>query len=259
MFEAAWVRTLAKLVLLPPAGLLFAVALGLLLLRRSPRLGRFLAWSGCVLLLLLSLPVVSTALHRALWDGRGFDESRPPQAGAIVILGGGVRVDAREYGGDTVGRLTLERVRYGARIARLTRLPVLVTGGTSTPGAMPEAIVMRQVLEQEFAVPVRWVEAQSRNTRENAQLSARMLAAAGVQQVILVAHAFDMRRARAEFAAAGMAATPAPTMIPVPVYDEPAVWWPSAGALQLSYYVLYELFANAALALGGGPPAAGGS
>ena len=30
---------------------------------------------------------------------------------------------------DTLATLTLERVRYGARVARLTGLPVLVSGG----------------------------------------------------------------------------------------------------------------------------------
>ena len=50
-------------------------------------------------------------------------------AEAIVILGGGTRRNAPEYGGDTLGRLTLERVRYGAQVAKLTALPVLVTGG----------------------------------------------------------------------------------------------------------------------------------
>jgi hypothetical protein len=39
-----------------------------------------------------------------------------------------------EYGGDTLGRLTLERVRYGARVAKKTGLPVLVAGGSVLVG-----------------------------------------------------------------------------------------------------------------------------
>ena len=76
--------------------------------------------------------------HGSVADGllRLVDDSPPPvtlaqarSAQAIVILGGGVRRNAPEYGGDTVGRLTLDRVRYGAFVARATGLPVLVTGG----------------------------------------------------------------------------------------------------------------------------------
>ena len=40
-------------------------------------------------------------------------------ADAIVILSGGLRDYAPEYGGSTVNRITLERVRYGARLARV--------------------------------------------------------------------------------------------------------------------------------------------
>ena len=50
-----------------------------------------------------------------------------------MILGGGLRRSAPEYGGDTLGRLTLERLRYGAMLAKRTGLPVMVSGGTTLP------------------------------------------------------------------------------------------------------------------------------
>src|SRR4030095_2797202 len=94
------------------------------------------------------------------------DLDRARSAQAIVILGGGTRRDAPEYGGDTLGELTLERVRYGARVARLTGLPVLVTGG-SVLGGETEAKLMRQSLEAEFSGGVRWAEDRSRNNHDN--------------------------------------------------------------------------------------------
>jgi len=239
-----WVKKALTALVLPPTGPLVVAIAGLALGRVRPRLGRVLAWAGVLALLALSLPVVSYALLRVAESSPAYDFAQANGAQAIVVLGGGVRRAAPEYGGDTLGRLTLERVRYGAWVARRTRLPVLVTGGVVYGGAA-EAVLMKQALEKEFGIEVRWVEAGSRNTHENAVNSAKILRQAGVDSVILVAHSFDMRRAKAEFAAAGLKVIPAPTGIPVATYDNPLELLPSVGALQGSYYALYELLANA--------------
>ena len=145
------------------------------MLTRAPRAGRIVAWTGVLVLLALSTPIVAFALLTFVDRSPPLDLARARDAQAIVILGGGIRREAAEYGGrDTLGSLTLERVRYGAQVARLTGLPVLVTGG-SVLGGEPEATVMRSALEHEFRVPVRWMESQSRNTHENATLSAKIL------------------------------------------------------------------------------------
>ena len=65
--------------------------------------------------------------------------------------------------------------------------------------------------QAEYGVAVRWAEDRSRNTHENARFSAALLKADGVATVVLVAHSMDMPRARAEFAAAGIATVAAPT------------------------------------------------
>jgi uncharacterized SAM-binding protein YcdF (DUF218 family) len=156
-----------------------------------------------------------------------------------------VRRDALEYGGDTLGRLSLDRVRYGAKVVRETRLPVLVTGGSVFGDTATEASLMRAALEQEFGVPVRWAEDRSRNTHENAVFSAQMLKRDGVKRIVLVTHGFDMRRARAEFTAAGLEVSPAPTVIPSDFVMGPLEFLPSVVSLQGSYFALYELLANA--------------
>jgi uncharacterized SAM-binding protein YcdF (DUF218 family) len=245
MADATFVKAVFKALILPPTGPLLIAIAGLLLLARRWRAGRVLAWTGVVLLLALSTPVVAFMLLSVLnrWPALDVGDSRGAQA--IVILGGGVRRHAAEYGGDTLGHLTLERVRYGAYVARATKLPVLVTGG-AVFGGDPEAKLMRAALEHEFGVPVRWAESESRNTHENAVRSARILAAAHVGRVILVAHSFDMARAKAEFAAQGIEAIPAPTGIPSNAVDTPLDLLPSLGALQGSYFALYEILANLA-------------
>jgi len=58
-----------------------------------------------------------------------FDPVQASSAQAIVVLGGGTRRNAPEYGGDTLGALTLERLRYGTVVARVTHLPMLLSGG----------------------------------------------------------------------------------------------------------------------------------
>jgi uncharacterized SAM-binding protein YcdF (DUF218 family) len=191
--------------------------------------------------------VVVWLLHP--FDMRAFTPAEARDAQAIVILGGGLR-RAPEYGGDTLGRLTLERVRYGAKVARETGLPVLVTGGRPPWSGRSEADVMRESLVEEFNVPVRWVEEAARNTHENAVLAAALLKASEVHTVVLVAHAFDMPRAQDEFADAGLATIPAATGLPFPPDLDLRYFVPSLGALQVSYYALYEMLANGARVLG---------
>jgi uncharacterized SAM-binding protein YcdF (DUF218 family) len=237
-------KLLAALVLPPTGPLLLAVA-GALMLRRRPRTGRAVVWTGLATLLALSLsPVAGVLLHLAN-DSPAVRLEDARTAQALVILGGGVRREAIEYGGDTLGRLSLERARYGAKLARETGLPVLVSGGSVWGDTATEASLMRAALEKEFNVPVRWAEDRSRNTHENAQLSAAILKRDGVQRVVLVIHGFDMRRARAEFNAAGLEVVPAPTLIASFEVASPLDFVPSVSALQGSYFALYELLANA--------------
>ena len=103
---------------------------------------------------------------------------------------------------------------------------------------------MRDALQQEFGVPVRWAEVQSRNTHENAARSAEILRGAGVDRVVLVAHIFDMQRACAEFQAAGLVAIAAPTGGRSPNSFAWADVVPSMAGLHLSYYAVYELLGN---------------
>lgn len=233
-------------VALPPVGPLLIALAGLALLGRYPRWGRALAWGGILILLVLSLPVVSHVLLRAVDRTPPLDYSKAQAAQAIVIFGGGIRRAAPEYGGDTLGRLTLERVRYAALVARKTGLPVLVSGG-ALYGGTEEALLMKHALEEEFGVRVKWTEDRSRDTRTNALQTAAMLVPQGVTRVVFVAHGFDMPRAIAELMAAGLEVVPAPTAVAASelTFDHPTELLPSMSALQGSYYALYELLAEA--------------
>lgn len=228
---------------LPPGGPLVLAAIGLGVMNQRPRVGRLLALAGLATLWLCSLPVVANAVVTALGGAQPLDLAAARRAEAIVILGGGVRPMALEYGGDTLGRLTLERVRYGALLAGGTGLPVLVTGGAPEQGVRAEAELMREALQREYGVPVRWIDDQARNTSENAANSAKLLSAEGIRRVILVMHGFDVRRATQSFSAAGLQVFAAPTQVPRWESLTLSDFLPSAAALLTSHFALYETLA----------------
>ncbi|MDP1636277.1 MAG: YdcF family protein, partial [Gallionellaceae bacterium] len=154
---------------------------------------------------------------------------------------GGTYFHAPEYGGDTVGGSTLERLRFGARLHRETGKPVLVTGGRPLGNDDSEAAQMKRVLEQEFNVPVRWTEDSSDNTLENARLSREILKAAGVERIYLVTHAWHMPRAQAVFEKAGFKVVPAPTAWTTRYKTDLLAFVPNAYALRDSRIFMHEL------------------
>jgi uncharacterized SAM-binding protein YcdF (DUF218 family) len=235
----SWLFTniLAALLLPPLNGLLLA-GLGWGLWKCRPRLARTLVGSGLALLFLLSLPVVGNSMLRTL-EGEPVTPAQLQQAQAIVVLGGGRYRESPEYGGDTVGNGTLLRLRYAAKLQRETGLPILVTGGKPDGGDMSEAETMRRVLDNEFNVPVRWIEGASNNTRENARYSAELLGRDGIAHVLLVTHAWHMPRAMGSFVAAGITVSPAPTLF----HQEPQTpldYLPRPEGLHSSRYAMHE-------------------
>lgn len=239
-------KVLVRTLVLPPGGPLLLVVLGLLLLKSRARFGRVLIASGAASLWLLATPWVSNALLASLSPSQDVELDSLRSAQALVVLGGGLRREAVEYGGDTLGRLTSERVRYGAKLARATGLPVLVSGGRPEPGARSEAEVMREALEREYGVAVKWSEERSRNTRENARFAAELLKPLGIERVALVVHGFDVPRAREEFLQAGFEVLVAPTVLPSTSPAGLSDWLPGVYPLTTSYWVLYEWLGRAA-------------
>jgi uncharacterized SAM-binding protein YcdF (DUF218 family) len=201
-------KTLLKSVILPPTGPLLLAILGVFLIKRRPRLARACLILGLGTLLLLSIPVVSDSLGGLAEHYPPLDLRSAAGAGAIVILGGGgQRAFAPEYGGPAAEPYLLERLSYGAYLARKTGLPILVTG------FHVEADAMRATLLRNFDITARWADDQAHDTFENARNSARLLKVAGVDRIVLVTHASHMWRSVHEFTAAGVEVVPAPVGI----------------------------------------------
>ena len=236
--------TLIKTLILPPTLQLLMIVGGLLIWRRH----RYLAWSSItvavVSLWVLSLPVMSGWLHQHVEAGYVAEtpDVKPAGAQAIVVLGAGRHYGAGEYGGDTLSHSALWRLRYGAYLANRWDLPVVVSGGNVKPfDLIPEADMGVSFLQDEMGVKTVWPESKSRNTWENAHLTKVILDQHGVDQVILVTHAYHMRRSVYAFQRAGIDVTPMPTGQLSNVSSAYWLYWlPSAKALQQSYLALHE-------------------
>lgn len=237
-----------KSLLLPPGGPLLIGLLGALLWRWRPRPGLALLLTGALSSYLLSIPVTADLLSGSLQTyppvTGPFQSSLRP--GAIVVLGGGVHKEAPEYGdGPTVHHRTLGRVRYAARLARQTGLPVLASGGhgdLSQADDPAEADLMKTILEQELGIRAVMAETASRNTWENAVQSAAILRERHIDTILLVSNAVHLPRATRAFQAQGLTVIPAPTLFfddrPDPL--DPRSWLPSVTAIATVYYVSYE-------------------
>ncbi|TVT45289.1 MAG: YdcF family protein [Denitromonas halophila] len=248
---AFWAKKIVAVLILPPAGPLLLIGLGLMVARL-----RTLAWLGWGYALVVSMPITVDWLAAPLETAPPISLEALQRTQAIVILGAGTRSYAPEYGDTTVNGLALERLRYGAKLARDSGRPVLVAGG-APERRTPEALMMREVIEEEYGIVVRWAESASLDTRDNANLSARLLGAEGIDHIALVTHAAHMPRAKAAFEAAGLRVTPAPTgWLSNP---DPEIEWgdfiPNARSAYAGWFATHEWVGGLAYRLSGPPPA----
>ncbi len=164
-------------------------------------------------------------------------------AQAIVILGGGIRSEAIEYKVPEVPNWrTLERLVYGAHLARDSGLPILVSGGIlPMRNTGSEAAAMARSLQSDFGITVKWREELSLDTLDNANFSAKILKAEGITRVLVVTHASHLPRAMPAFERAGMQAIAAPTAFTPNPPKTIFTWLPSAWAGARIYDNLHEI------------------
>jgi uncharacterized SAM-binding protein YcdF (DUF218 family) len=202
----SWKPVLTALVM-PPVPLLLLVLIGARQMFRRP----LLAW------LLIGLATLgiwfsgTQALGRLLvqwWiqpppalAARDVAELRHSPKTAIIVLGGGRRLVAPEYGVSSLNGRTIERLRYGVWLSRETGLPLGFSGGVGHGAAAgpSEAEIAARVAEREFGRALRWQEGESRDTRENALKTVALLQPQGITTIVLVTDALHMRRALAHF------------------------------------------------------------
>lgn len=227
--------------LLPPGAPLVLLAIGMLMTwRRRPRTGTALVILGFATLWLSCLGVVGQSLVRLL-EPAPLSEASIPGAHAIVVLGAGRIQNSPEYGKDVVNTEALARLRYGARLARKTGLPLLVAGGKPYGGTLSEGETMADALDEDFRTPARWVEGASNTTAENAARAFAILQPEGRTRVLLVTSASHMRRAELTFRKAGFEVLAAPTAYASRGETHPVDWLPSASGLGATRAALWEM------------------
>jgi uncharacterized SAM-binding protein YcdF (DUF218 family) len=229
-------KTLARELMLPPSGSLILVLIGAIMVWRRRRFG----WTVCVVgfasLWLFCTPIFADRLAVLAERYPALNLDRPVNAQAVVVLGGGGERDqAPEYNGPAAEPLLLERLAFAVFLARHYSLPLAV----SSAGA--EATAMAQTLSRNFGIVPRWIEGNSRDTYENARLSARILLPAGIKRILLVTSSAHEWRAAHEFMAAGFEVTPAPAGVLAPRESGIFRFLPSAAGLTRSNVAVYEL------------------
>jgi uncharacterized SAM-binding protein YcdF (DUF218 family) len=103
------------------------------------------------------------------------------------------------------------RVHYAARLHLATGVPLALVGkGGWERGFEAESEEMEDSLLRRYGIGPRWVENESKDTRENAVFAWCLLSAMGVRRIALVTHAMHMPRAKRRFHTEGFDVIPAP-------------------------------------------------
>lgn len=208
----------------PLAWSLGLAALALLLYRRRPRAAGRLALAALLLLYVFSLYPVSNALTYAAEAGAR-SSFRPQHVyDAVIVLGGALDPAATEASGEVQLNAASERLLRGYELLRAGQARrALLSGGAieSHPGAPVEAETMATLLTRWGIARERLVlEGRSRNTRENALESARLVARERWGSLLLVTSAAHLPRAAGCFRAVGLT----PDTLAVDVRGLPPSW-----------------------------------
>ena len=242
--EPGELKPLLTALVIPPGGPLLLVLLGILVALRRRGAGLAIAALGMVLAFLLSTNGFALVLARHLMPQVvPASVADVQQVQAIVVLGGGIQAHAPEFGEPQPAPHTLQRLRYGAWLARQTGKPVGFAGGVgwaaNGTAIGPEGPVARRVLA-EYGLAPRWVDDRSRDTAENAARMAEQLLPAGVRHIALVTDATHIPRAAAAFRAAGFEVLPAPTGFPTAQSRPLLEWLPSGVGAQTNRTLVRE-------------------
>ncbi len=250
----SWKPVLTAL-LLPPVPFLFLILVGARLLLPRRGLGWLLIFFSVVMLWLSACSGAAYGLMRFGLQppsALSFErinalraEAATKKATAIVVLGGGTEPFAPEYGVGSLSDVSLARLRYGVWLAKQTGLPLAFSGGVGWGQAdsTPEARIAAKIAADELGQSIKWIEDDSRDTRENAMRTVALLKYPGITHIVLVTHATHMPRALRAFSEAagpGISIEAAPIGLARNVGTPAVEWIPSSAGFVLTRQVVRE-------------------
>jgi uncharacterized SAM-binding protein YcdF (DUF218 family) len=235
-----------------PASLTFfvgvlAVGVALAFLRRTQRFARWYFAAVLATCWIVTSPACAERLVQ--WRGGGYRTvtSAADARGATIVVVLGAGNETIQARGLTLNRISWGgalRVLEGARLYQLLDRPTIIVSGGVTgrdEGARPECEAMRDAILQ-LGVPADHVviEAESRNTRQEAMVIARMLENRARQPIVLVTSPTHMHRSLTVFRAAGLDPVPSVAAYKSDHSLERLRWVPSDVGLFLLDTVVYD-------------------
>lgn len=243
--------------LLPPVPLLLLVLLAWQQRARRPLAAYLLLSLSVVALWLSHCLVAGLWLERQLTVSPELSPTRVAEwrrslAGhkpVVLVLGNGVQALAPEYGEAMLSDHSMQRLHYGLWLARQLPAPVMVSGGAgrAQAGGPFEAEVANRIALRDYGRSPRWVEATSRDTRENARRSLQMLKDEGITELFLVTNGWHMKRALRAFEQEAVRTGFAARIVPAPMGMAPnndltaLQWLPSSEGYRRFNQALREL------------------
>jgi len=197
--------------ILPPGIFILVMLLaGTVLVAGKRRLtGILLVLFGLSMWVLSIAPVTDLMLAGLIRDIQPGNDL--PQGDVIVLLGGGVDDRLVDLSGKTgiLSESMVDRLVTAARLAARRKLPIIVSGGGTPAGQVPEAEAARRYL-LDLGVPVAAIitEGLSTVTFENAENVREICRRRGFTRPILVTSDYHLKRALWSFKKAGLPCTP---------------------------------------------------
>jgi len=231
-----------QILILPPSINIIIILLGMLLLLYRKWIGWSVVGIGILSLWLLATPFVANHLINSL-QRHLEQKAKPYQPQAIVVLGGGVIPKYHTVNNQPrLSATSWLRLRSAVELARRTHLPLLLSGGGSKKNNFASAQLMAQALRRDFNRQPTWYEANSLNTFENGQYTARYLRQQHIDTIYLVTSAWHIPRAQAVFESFNIQAVPHPAHYSFALAFSPIEQWlPKARALYVSRTAMHEL------------------
>jgi uncharacterized SAM-binding protein YcdF (DUF218 family) len=238
--------------ILPPGFNILLAFIGFILYQlKWVQTGRILILIAFVSLYLLSMPIVVRWLINRLQDQYPTLDIKQLKVQnahvALVVLGGG-NVKAPEYNDNyRLNEETLNRLHYGIALYHKIQAPMIVSGGNNgNLFGLTEAQLMLKELQENFNIPVIWLEDQSITTKDEAKFMLPTLQKKGINTIYLITNAWHMPRSmyafNKVFHSAGIKVIPAPMGYRERDKSNPIIfdYLPSLSALNTSTIALHE-------------------